>query len=226
MKKQLFKKIVLATALSLMTFGSAAAVLPTASAEAAGYNLSYGMSGASVTNMQQDLIQLGYLHTGATGYYGSATTQAVRDFQAAYSLSVDGIYGPITETAVRHAVVKQSIVADTWNYVGTPYKWGGTTPSGFDCSGFVNYIFNKHGVDLQRVSASNLYQMGYAVSANSLKPGDLVFYSLASDGHITHVGIYLGNGKMMSATSSKGIYAYPVFDSYWGPKYVGARRVY
>ena len=86
MEKQLFKKIVLASALSLMTFGSAAAVLPSASAEAAGYNLSYGMSGASVTMMQQDLIQLGYLHTGATGYYGSATTQAVRDFQAAYSL--------------------------------------------------------------------------------------------------------------------------------------------
>lgn len=226
MKKQLFKKIVLASALSLMAFGTSAAVLPSAPAEAAGYNLYYGMSGASVTDLQRDLIQLGYLHTSATGYFGSATAQAVRNFQADYSLSVDGIVGPITESAVEHAVVKKNIVADTWNYVGTPYKWGGTTPSGFDCSGFVNYIFNKHGAYLPRVSSSNLYNMGYAVSPSNLKLGDLMFYSLASDGRITHVGIYLGNGKMMSATSSKGIYAYHSFDSYWGPKYVGARRVY
>lgn len=105
-------------------------------------------------------------------------------------------------------------------YIGVPYVSGGVSPSGFDCSGFVKYVYNKHGQVLPR-SSSAMFKVGTKVT--DLHPGDLVFFNTSGSG-VSHVGIYIGNSKFISATS-KGVKIDGLYDSYWGPKYLGAKRV-
>lgn len=190
--------------------------------------LSMGSSSSLVTSVQSQLKQLGYFsYPSITGYYGTVTAQAVKDFQSDYGLQVDGLAGPITQTSLSHALVKQAIVADSYKYVGIPYAWGGSSPeTGFDCSGYVSYLFNSHGVSMQRTTSDNMYKWGTPVATSKLMPGDLVFFSLNQNGQVSHVGVYLGNDQFMSALSSKGIYAQTLHNSYWAPKYIGAKRVY
>jgi len=101
--------------------------------------------------------------------------------------------------------------------------YGGTTPSGFDCSGFVQYVFAKNGISLPRVSRDQ-YQVGTSVSFSNLQAGDLVFFSLAKNGIVDHMGISVGNGQFINASSSKGVTIY-TFGSYWQSAFVGAKRV-
>ncbi|MFZ3589006.1 LysM peptidoglycan-binding domain-containing protein [Bacillus sp. DJP31] len=121
--------------------------------------------------------------------------------------------------------LKLAIVEDSRNYVGVPYLWGGTTTSGFDCSGFLYYMFNKHDVDMPRITSGDYYQMGTTVSTANLEPGDLVFYAVNKPGVISHVGFYIGDNKFISATSSSGIAINSLDSSYWSKYYVGAKRV-
>ena len=116
-----------------------------------------------------------------------------------------------------------AIISTGKQYIGVKYLYGGTTPSGFDCSGFVQYVFAKHGVNLPRVSRDQ-YKLGTSVSFNNLQPGDLVFFSLAKNGVVDHEGIYVGNGQFINAASSKGVTIYTL-GTYWKSAYVGAKRV-
>lgn len=115
-----------------------------------------------------------------------------------------------------------SVLSYAENFMGVPYVWGGTSPSGFDCSGFVQYVFEHFGVQLNRTSEEQ-YAEGVPVESSQLQPGDLVFFSTYAPG-ATHVGIYMGNGMMIDA-EDRGVTIDNVFNSYWGPKYIGARQV-
>lgn len=107
------------------------------------------------------------------------------------------------------------------NYMGTPYVWGGTTPNGFDCSGFVQYVFGLSGKSLPRTSKEMYQNAGIKVQYPDV--GDLVFFS--TNNQITHVGIYVGDKKFISATNSYGVHIDSLTSGYWGNKYKGAKRL-
>lgn len=107
------------------------------------------------------------------------------------------------------------VVEIALQYVGVPYVWGGSSPSGFDCSGLVQYAYGKIGVYLPHSSAMQ-YRYGAAVSKSELKAGDLVFFY----NPIHHVGIYIGNGKMVNATGDR-----VQIGAVWKNSYYGARRI-
>lgn len=107
--------------------------------------------------------------------------------------------------------------------IGVSYKMGGTTTKGFDCSGFTSYVFKKIGLTLPRASTSQ-YKVGTAVAKSNLKAGDLVFFNTSGRG-VSHVGIYVGGGKFAHSSTSKGVTITALNSSYFGKRYIGAKRV-
>jgi len=116
-----------------------------------------------------------------------------------------------------------AIIATAKKYIGVPYVWGGSTPSGFDCSGFVQYVFGAHGISLPRTSKEQ-YGVGTKVSKANLKPGDLVFFNTEGSG-VSHLGIYIGSNQFIHASTSKGVIITSLSNTYWAPKYYGAKRI-
>jgi len=112
-------------------------------------------------------------------------------------------------------------------FKGGKYIWGGTTPKGFDCSGYVQYLYKKHGINLPRTAWSQS-KKGLAVSKENLQKGDLLFFLTDKKRGIpvTHVGIYLGNGEFIHAASrKKGIIISPITHGSYAETFVSARRV-
>jgi len=122
---------------------------------------------------------------------------------------------------------RKKLLEDAKYFKGGKYVWGGTTPQGFDCSGYVQYLYKKHNVNLPRTAYAQS-KRGEAVDINNLRKGDLLFFLTDKKRGIpvTHVGIYLGNGKFIHAASKKkGIIISPVHSGYYANKFVSAKRV-
>jgi cell wall-associated NlpC family hydrolase len=117
-----------------------------------------------------------------------------------------------------------NIISDARKYIGTPYEWGGTSPGGFDCSGFIQYVYSKNGINLPR-STTDQYQRGEAVKKSNLQPGDLVFLANTYRKGVSHVGIYIGEGNVIHASSSKGVTISSLSGSYFSEHYLGSRRI-
>ena len=116
------------------------------------------------------------------------------------------------------------IVAKAKQYLGVPYKWGGTDPSGFDCSGFVYYVLRSQGINVSRTQTA-MYAQGTPVSKANLKPGDVVFFQNTYKAGLSHVGIYVGNGQFIHAPSSGKVVSYANLNTdYYISHYYGAVR--
>jgi peptidoglycan endopeptidase LytE len=116
---------------------------------------------------------------------------------------------------------KPPILQSAFKFLGVPYVFGGNSPGGFDCSGYVGYVYRLNGIYLPRTSVDMFDNLGQSVA--NLQEGDLVFFAEGS--RTSHVGIYLGNQKFISATSSGGVSVASITTGYWGKRYVGAKRV-
>jgi cell wall-associated NlpC family hydrolase len=114
---------------------------------------------------------------------------------------------------------RSSVVAIAMRYLGVPYVWGGASPSGFDCSGLVMYVFAQVGVSLPHGSVAQ-YGYGVPVSQSDLQPGDLVFF----DG-LGHVGIYVGGGSFIHAPHTGDVVKISSLTGWYASEYVGARRI-
>ena len=192
-----------------------------------------GDQGDEVLAVQEKLSQMGYVVGSMDGVYGEVTAEAVRTLQKEKNLPVDGKISPeLYKTLIGRdlpvsrgastATVRR-LISSSFQYVGVPYWFGGTTPRGFDCSGFTRYVFSQVGINLPRM-ADGQFAVGKPVATERLRPGDLVFFETYEPGP-SHVGIYIGNSQFISATSSRGVVVADLFGYYWGERYIGARRV-
>jgi len=173
----------------------------------------------------------------ADGDFGPHTLHAVRAFQASHGLVVDGEVGPHTAAALHlrltgavssedgagaghHLSAVGRRAADlARRYLGVPYRWGGESPSGFDCSGLVQYVYARLGVSLPRVTTEQ-WHAGHHVSRSQLRPGDLVFFDA-----VGHVGIYLGGGRFIHAPHTGTVVQISWLSGWYADEYDGAVRV-
>jgi cell wall-associated NlpC family hydrolase len=117
-----------------------------------------------------------------------------------------------------------SVVETAMKLRGAPYRNGGSDPSGFDCSGFVQWVFAQSGMRLPR-EVREQFATGHKIGLRELQPGDLVFFETVSHG-ASHVGVVIGGDQFVHAPSSTGVVRVERFTAnYWARRFVGARRV-
>ena len=182
---------------------------------------------------QQKLNVLGFSDERPSGKMTQATTDALKSFQKKHSLKAQGELDDVTYRKLTWEAFTQKegiqkvqgkdIVSRAARYKGVPYVFGGTTPKGFDCSGYVQYVFKDCKATLPRLADEQALK-GVFVTQRQLRPGDLVFFTTYLPG-ASHVGIYAGSGQFWSASSSKGVILSSLKDEYWKTRYYGARRV-
>ncbi len=137
-------------------------------------------------------------------------------------LSKSPSLAPFGRSFITSAQGKQ-IVSTAQTLMGVPYVFGGNTPGGFDCSGLLQYVFKMNGLTIPRL-ADEQYNLGKAAKPNQLTAGDLVFFTTYTAG-VSHCGIYVGEGKFLHASSSKGVKIDSLDNEYWRPRFVGARKI-
>jgi cell wall-associated NlpC family hydrolase len=173
-----------------------------------------------IYNSQIGYIRSDYLNLTQVPLENRASKQAPLFFKNGISTGVT----PSASALQGTTGMAQKIISEAKMHLGVPYLWGGTTPKGFDCSGYVQYVFAKNGITLPRTTTEQ-YKIGTYVSKSKLQPGDLVFLQNTYREGISHVGIYIGDGKMIHASSSKGVVISDLSSSYYLDHYYGARRV-
>ena len=204
--------------------------LPLKVAEAA--TVREGDQGDRVLAVQLRLIDIGYNVPKATGEYDARTARAVMTYQKQARLNQTGVVDEITWHFLmdygkggnygKKDVTRLLNIA--MRFGGVPYVWGGETPAGFDCSGFVQYVFRQIGINLPR-TADVQYELGRKVLQSELQPGDLVFFETYEPG-ASHNGIYVGDGNFIGANSGTGVAVASLASPYWSTRYLGARRLF
>ncbi|WP_058234608.1 C40 family peptidase [Devriesea agamarum] len=183
--------------------------------------LRHGARGDSVRALQSELNNH-RADIAVDGIFGRSTLNSVRTFQANAGIGVDGVVGRDTWNALHNsnAAAKpvsgspgasrptpstpgfngRAIVNLAKDQQGAPYVWGGSSPSGFDCSGLTSWTYRQMGIDIPRTARQQVYG-GRIISRSEAVPGDLVAFT---GGNYGHIGIYAGNGKIIDASGSRG----------------------
>lgn len=204
-----------------------------------------GDKAPEVAEVQLKMKAMGYGVGNTDGFFSWRFAQAVKAFQRSQGLKPDGAINSLTYLRImkkpfpdrRKTTVSgkpaipakqekeiNALLATAKRYIGVPYRFGGTTPGGFDCSGFVQFVFSQHGQKLPR-GADSQFSIGRPAQRNLLQSGDLVFFTTYEQGP-SHNGIYLGKGQFIHASSSRGIMISNLDEAYWKARYIGARRVF
>ena len=166
-------------------------------------------------------IRSDYVDLTEVPYENQISSNAPQFFQGGVSTGIKPSVEALQEST--GSTKANKIIKTAKKYIGCPYLWGGTSPSGFDCSGFVQYVFNANGIKIPRTSREQ-YNFGTKVSKSNLQPGDLVFFNTSGKG-VSHVGIYIGDGKFIHSGTKNGVIIAELFSNYWMALYLGARRV-
>lgn len=180
-------------------------------------------------------IRSDYLALTEVPYENKSSSNTPKFFRGGKSTGTDVTAGAVTGStssssgsssgsASSGTAAGNKIVATAKQYLGVPYKWGGTDPSGFDCSGFVYYVLRCNGINVSRTQVP-MYSEGTPVSKANLQPGDLVFFQNTYKAGLSHVGIYVGDGQFIHAPSSGRVVSYADLNSdYYTAHYYGAAR--
>ncbi|WP_163537614.1 NlpC/P60 family protein [Gracilibacillus sp. YIM 98692] len=213
-----------------------------------------GDNGEEVVELQEALFYLGYYTDSLDGIFGPRTEGALRAYKQDRGLESKHIEKePVTLSATTTQAVsttsersnmiksqapennqsqkstqiehissnRQSLIGKAKFYIGVPYQWGGATPSGFDCSGYLQFVFQELNISLPR-TVSDIWNATIPINSPSI--GDLVFFETYKPGP-SHAGIYLGNGQFIHAGLSNGVEISQLSQDYWSKRYIGAKRV-
>lgn len=139
-------------------------------------------------------------------------------------VSAEYVVPTAAELTPATSAVGEQIVAIAKQYLGVPYVYGGSSPSGFDCSGFTSYVYRQAGLSLNRTATAQL-QNGTSVTQSQLQPGDLVFFRRNTSKPVSHVGIYIGDGNFIHASTNDYVVRIDSLYGYYADIYVYARHV-
>lgn len=207
-----------------------------------------GMHNKDVKTVQESLQYFGYYKGEIDGIYGPLTEKALQiaeeehDIELTKEVTASSLKTLYEKTEAKEALPPKKIKnkevvkikkAETQNstntdiltvaksFTGTPYVWGGTSPDGFDCSGFIQYVYRTQGVEIPR-TVSEIWNFSRSVASPSV--GDLVFFQTYKSGP-SHMGIYLGDSKFIHAGESRGVEISELENPYWRQRYLGAKRI-
>lgn len=167
-------------------------------------------------------IRSDYLQLTQIPYENSGSTNSPLFFRNGKSTGIPPSAEALEGSS--HNTLRNRIVVEAKKYLGIPYVWGGNTPTGFDCSGYVQYVLKKCDISVPRTTELQV-QVGHYIPKTDLRPGDLVFLQNTYREGISHVGIYIGNDQMIHASSSKGVTISSLSSSYYLEHYHSARRL-
>lgn len=215
----------------------------------------YGDQSSQIESLQRALFYLGYFDDEIDGIFGPLTETALLEAQRAFGLEeTPAVTRELVETITSETTIEkeveppepeqadeeldeqapepikkndantrvEKVIEAAKAQTGVRYQWGGDSPSGFDCSGFIQYAFQQQTITIPR-TVSEIWNQTTHVDQPSI--GDLVFFETYKEGP-SHVGIYLGNGQFIHASESKGVTTSGLEEEYWATRYLGSRRIY
>ncbi|MEH7348214.1 C40 family peptidase [Gottfriedia acidiceleris] len=197
-----------------------------------GAGTSYQILGSVNKNQKLDVVSLSngwykIKFNGSTGYISASYVGKESDSNKTDSNKVDSnkVDSSMSDSNNSQSFDVQTLITLSKKYSGVPYIWGGETPSGFDCSGFISYVFKESGMSLPRTNVAGYwYNNSNLKTVDDFQPGDLIFFENTYTYGPSHMGIVINNNEFIHASSSSGVTISKINNSYWNQHFLGFKR--